>query len=292
MVKARRLLDDSADSVRCFVLNQQDADGGFCGRSRNSDLYYTVFAMEILIALECPAPIERVHAFLRTFDHGQALDLVHLASLARCWADLADCTGRSVDTHVQEGMIQRMQGLRCSDGGFSTNASDIHGNAYGCFLALTMCQDLGIDLPEPELILKCLKSLATDDGGFANMPNSMLATTPSTAAALCVHHILGHALPEDPAVWLMHRIHSQGGFCAIAGEGRLNLPDLLSTATALQALSYSRLPLQQPSARHLDFLDSLWDPRGGFGANWADPAIDCEYTYYGILSLGHLAHIS
>ena len=28
---------------------------------------------------------------------------------------------------------------------------------------------------------------------------------------------------------------------------------------------------------------------GDIAACWADPALDCEYTYYGLLSLGHLS---
>jgi len=39
----------------------------------------------------------------------------------------------------------------------------------------------------------------------------------------------------------------------------------------------------------LDFLNSLWSPRGAFRGSWVDDALDCEYTYYGLLALGHLS---
>jgi hypothetical protein len=39
----------------------------------------------------------------------------------------------------------------------------------------------------------------------------------------------------------------------------------------------------------LDFLDTLWTNRGGFYGTWADDTLDCEYTYYGLLALGHLS---
>jgi hypothetical protein len=39
----------------------------------------------------------------------------------------------------------------------------------------------------------------------------------------------------------------------------------------------------------LDFIDSLWSAAGGFHGNWADDTLDPEYTYYGLLALGHLA---
>jgi len=217
IAKARHLLQDSTYSVRRFVLSRQADDGGFRGRDTASDLYYTVFALEILIALESPVPADRLHAFLKAFGHGQTLDLVHLASLARCWAGLADVTGLPIADHLRNGMTRRLLGLQCSDGGFSTGASDSHGNAYGCFLAMAMCQDLGINPSEPERILQCLESLVTDDGGFANEPACTPAATPSTAAALCVYHMLGRSLPEAAEAWLMQRIHSRGGFCAMVG---------------------------------------------------------------------------
>ena len=39
----------------------------------------------------------------------------------------------------------------------------------------------------------------------------------------------------------------------------------------------------------LIFLDSLWDARGGFHGHWADDHLDAEYTFYGLLALGHLS---
>ena len=39
----------------------------------------------------------------------------------------------------------------------------------------------------------------------------------------------------------------------------------------------------------LDFVDTLWTSQGGFYGNWADDTLDCEYTYYGLLALGHLS---
>jgi hypothetical protein len=45
-------------------------------------------------------------------------------------------------------------------------------------------------------------------------------------------------------------------------------------------------PVKEPC---LDFVDSLWTSTGGFYGNWADDAVDCEYTYYGLLALGHLS---
>jgi hypothetical protein len=93
----------------------------------------------------------------------------------------------------------------------------------------------------------------------------------------------------NPAVgdWVFAQAHPQGGFRAVPGAP---LPDLLSTATALHALA--ALERRIPSALHercLDFVDSLWSAEGGFHGHWADEFIDAEYTYYGLLALGHLS---
>ena len=39
---------------------------------------------------------------------------------------------------------------------------------------------------------------------------------------------------------------------------------------------------------NLDSLDALWSTQGGFQGHPADDVLDCEYTYYGLLSLGDL----
>jgi hypothetical protein len=63
----------------------------------------------------------------------------------------------------------------------------------------------------------------------------------------------------------------------------------LSTATALHALSELCVPLTGLRETCLDFLDTLWTSRGAFCGSWLEAAPDCEYTYYGLLALGHLS---
>jgi hypothetical protein len=67
------------------------------------------------------------------------------------------------------------------------------------------------------------------------------------------------------------------------------MPDLLSTATALHALSSLKVELGPWKEPCLDFIDTLWNSRGGFCGNWEDSHLDCEYTYYALLALGHLS---
>jgi prenyltransferase beta subunit len=83
---APKLLGESTELVRKFLLQQQNADGGFKDRSGRSDLYYTVFGLEGLLALQAELPAPAVADYLRSFGDGPNLDFVHLCCLARCWA--------------------------------------------------------------------------------------------------------------------------------------------------------------------------------------------------------------
>jgi hypothetical protein len=64
---------------------------------------------------------------------------------------------------------------------------------------------------------------------------------------------------------------------------------LLTTAVALHALDSLEIPYLHLKENCLDFIDTLWSAAGGFHGNWTDDHLDCEYTYYGLLALGHLS---
>ena len=111
-------------------------------------------------------------------------------------------------------------------------------------------------------------------------------TVLATAAAIALLHQLGMPINTTAGDWLLAQIHSDGGWLAVPGAP---LPDLLSTATALHALSCLDRPLSDAQREKcLDFVDTLWSAEGGFHGHWADDALDAEYTFYGLLALGHL----
>ena len=289
--RAPKLLDSSTDLVKKYISGRLGEDGGFLGRDNKSDLYYTVFGIELLIALDCPVAVKKIQSYLASFNEVRELDLVHLAGLTRCYANLAEISSNSIDLDISRKLTECLSALQCKDGAFSTNTPDKHGNAYGCFLAIAMCQDLGISVLDKDAIIKCLDALKMDNGGYANEVTGKIAATPSTAAALCCYYMLELPLPEKSVEWLLKQVHNLGGFCALSGIGPMSIPDLLSTATALQALSYSSISDTEHREKHLDFLDSLWSHKGGFSGSWADSTVDCEYTYYGLLTLGYLENI-
>jgi hypothetical protein len=187
---------------------------------------------------------------------------------------------------VVTDLLGRIEHCRAADGGYSTLPDAEHGSAYASFLALGAYQDTGRELPAPERVLDSIRSLRAADGGYANHPDLPVGLTPSTAAAVLVMRHLGAPPDRDAAMWLLDRCHSRGGFFAAPGAP---VPDLLSTATALHALSSLHVPLGGITEPCLDFIDSLWTNRGGFYGTWADDAADCEYTYYALLALGHLS---
>jgi prenyltransferase beta subunit len=84
---------------------------------------------------------------------------------------------------------------------------------------------------------------------------------------------------------LMARYCPTGGFCI--GEG-IEVPDLLSTATALFALKIMGADMEPIRAACFKFIESLWRDSGGFCGHAADQYEDTEYTYYALLSIGCL----
>ena len=53
---------------------EQNEDGGFKNRASESDLYYTVFAVDALTALQVEPPVEKITKFLQQFGGGENLD--------------------------------------------------------------------------------------------------------------------------------------------------------------------------------------------------------------------------
>ncbi len=287
--RASDALGDSVDMARAFLRRQLAPDGGFQGRDERSDLYYTVFGLEASLALNAEISYDGITEYLGRFGTGESLDFVHLAGLARCRADMADARRQVMSTRTREDIAEHLRSHRAQDGGFHVAVLAERGTAYGSFLTLGAYQDLGIACPDPDRMAASIQSLQMPDGGYANEASMTASATAATAAAVCVLHYLNRPVPESAVRWLQGQAHPQGGFLAIGLPGAPAIPDLLSTATALHTLSLVGAAADDMREKHLDYLDSLWTAEGGFRGHWADDAVDCEYTYYGLLSLGCLA---
>ena len=269
----------TADSVTPVFLNKRNPDGGFRGKGPQSDLYYTGFALMSLNALKQMPTIPNLPDFLDRFDHDNTLDLAHLAALIRCRRLLNQLNPSQIDA-----LIGQLQTFRCQDGAYHHLCARAEGSAYGCFLALGAYQDAGRDLPDAEVIIDCLKKLNTA-GGYCNESSLPLISTPGTAAAVTTLIGLGQSVNPRAADWLLRSRDAQGGFKVMPAAP---VADLLSTAVALHALRLMNIDMSPIRSADLTFVTDLWDPTIGFCQNRIDPLSDCEYSFYGLLSLGHL----
>lgn len=280
---APRLLGESVELVERYLREARAPDGGYPDREGQSDLYYTVFGLECRLALQEEDPRENLDDFLRKHGDGEGLDLVHLSCLARCHGVLP---GSSVEPDLRRRLMERLESFRTPDGGFHGELGQERGTVYGCFMALGMCQDLAEPFRWRDEVLAFLKTMETPDGGYANEPSMSRGNTPATAAAVSLLHGLEAEQREGVGDWLRGLYYPEGGFFALEGAP---MPDLLSTAVALHALSTLRVSVADFQESCLDYIDTLWTSRGSFHGNWVDEDLDVEYTYYGLLALGHLA---
>jgi hypothetical protein len=299
--RAKAALPD-AGATAAFVRGQALPDGGFRDRSGKADLYYSVFGLQCLLALEptsdpateyAPEPAAEAartgtcaERYLGSFADPRALDLVHAACLARLWALVRPRhpAGRAA---VSRALAERIESFRSADGGYNPVAGSAAGTAYGCFLALGAWQDLGREPPDAAGIVRCVRSLRVAGGGYTNEASLPFASAPATAAAALVLAELGQPPDESAAAYLANCVHPSGGLVAMIGAPEA---DLLSTATGLHALArMGAPPARSAAAAALGFVADLMLEDGGFRGSQDDRAADCEYTFYGLLALGHLA---
>jgi hypothetical protein len=259
---APNLLQEAAEPVALFLNEQFNEDGGARDRAGKSDLYYTVFALEGLIALRKDLPVDMVRRYLESFTDGEGLDFVHLTCLARCWAALGPT---AVGGRRAPMIFQRLEKAG-------------KDSLYHLFLKLGALEDLGMKFAEPEKIAADVAKKQSPDGSFGG-------TTPTTAAAIATIHHLGGEVPQSAVDWLLARARPAGGFLPAPDSP---VPDLLSTATALHALAAAHASIGALKDPMLDFVDTLWTGKG-FCGSWADDVVDSEYTYYALLALGHLS---
>ena len=286
---ARRTLGETTELVVSFLRSLATPGGGYCNRGGRPDLYYTSFALDALVALDAlPAGDEQATAtqrFLESFGDGSDLDFVHRCCLARAWAS------QPADAFPFERRAALLSGVdrhRAVDGGYNSRAGAARGTAYGCFLAMNAHADVKQPLSETgseaERLAACVNALRAADGGWANTADQPEGSTTATAAAIATLRTLGRPAPAGAAEWLLARRHPAGGFAAAPDAP---IPDLLSTAVSLHALDALEVPWREHRESMLDFLDTLWTAEGAFHGSWADDEPDAEYTFYGLVALGH-----
>lgn len=269
----------TAEKAAAVFLRKLNPDGGFRGKGAQSDLYYTGFALMSLTALGQHLEIPRLIDFLDSFGNGEGLDLAHLGALIRC----RYLTGR-LEEAAHDALARQLETFRCKDGAYHHLCGRLEGSAYGCFLALGAYQDLGRTVPEVGEVIACIEKLKAD-GGYFNESMLPIISAPGTAAAVTTLAMLGQPVDPRAARWLFKSRDARGGFKVMPAAP---VADLLSTAVALHALKTLGSDLAPIREIDLAFVAGLWDENIGFCQNCIDPISDCEYSFYGLLSLGHL----
>lgn len=266
----------AATQLAAFVVSRQHSDGGFCGRDGASDLYYTLFGLMCCHAAG-HAPASAVGDYLAGFTAPADLDLVHLACLVRARAIALGPEGVKKDGAA----VLCLESFRSEEGGYGLARSLARGSVYAGFLAFLAYDDLGLVVPDPQGLQSSVGAHATADGGYADAGDT--ATTTVTAAALLLLSALGMPPGAVATECLRAMRCPTGGFRASMDAP---VPDLLSTASALYALSHLGGVTEDTGVACIEYVEGLWQEAGGFCGSEFDRVPDCEYTFYGLLALG------
>ena len=283
------LTEDAVESLKEFILTQQSSDGGFLGRDNKSDIYYTVFGIQLFIAFDLKLKFD-ILQYLNKIEKEKELDFIHLTSLLRSY-ELLNYTPLNRDN-----LLQSIEKYRTENGGYNHLGLGMEkGNVYAPFL-LSLLNGQTSSSEKQNQIIDSINSCKKNDGSYGNDHNILSGSTTATSAAIVLLNPTSgvncsasssekQAGFFDPISlqFLQSRAHKNGGF--IAGDSA-PIPDLLSTATAIFAISKCQNFQLSNSEKHREFISSLWNENGGFSGHIMDSVSDCEYTFYAMLALG------
>jgi hypothetical protein len=282
----KRLMNSVDDAARntCldYVRSKRKADGGYAGPGNRSDLYYTFFALADIVFLGSAVDIKPTKRYISTFGEGESLDLVHLCCLMRCHNLLAMAATPSLKPGRLGRFLQTRRYAKTLK--LLKRKAEDAVRVYDLFLVAQTGRELGVDLVSKEKVRSVLEHAVRDTGGFSD-PNTASGTTTVTAAASWLHLWMDGAVPPKTVDWFATVKTKAGGFRA---NSKAPIPDLLSTASAIQALSWAGETLGAATPHVLEFVESCWMDDGSFGANSVCPSGDVEYMYYGLSSLANL----
>lgn len=263
--------DEARQRVVAFVESQRSADGGFCDKSGQVDIYYTSFGMSLSLALGIDFDTKKIEYLLQQIDVEQ-LDLVHYAAYMRC---------RMLNNFADNKLGFALKALQRIPIRELTSFSALPNNdvesPYSQFITYSLLEDTN------NRTLEVSFDKYKTPQGFSNTPNGPTASTNATSAALMVMgQATGYNDKGGDITLLRNMQHECGGFKA---DSATPMPDLLSTATALFTL---RCYDVEPKYSAAEFIEAHWLDSGGFAATILDSESDVEYTFYGLLALGTL----
>ncbi len=265
---------ESLELIEAFIKDQIAESGGFKDRDGKADLYYTLFGLDCMNTLGVTIDVGRFQPFFDQFGDGAELDLVDFTCLTRSLLRIGE-------TKKAERLVSSLDRYQSADGGYCPDLSCQSETIYSSYLALQTLTEFGRELSGADHIRKSTIKLRLDDGSYGEQ--SATGTTTVTSAAHILLVTLAQDIDTSTISWLEDRRHSSGGFCA---SPVTPLPDLLSTAAAELALQTAGADLEGQSEKTADFVEDMWHDEGGFCGHIMDTTPDCEYTFYGLLTLG------
>jgi geranylgeranyl transferase type-2 subunit beta len=289
-----------------FLLGKQNADGGFAGRSRASDIYYTSFALRCLHMLERLSDVstERLRDFIvdsyfrpgivRLAEEG-SLDLVHLSALMYSLHVLRSLTRTDGMARLwrreRENALRAVELFRQDGGGYSLHPGRGSATMYHTFLAVTALELIGCEVPAQSDTARFVASMRNPDGGYRNHPGSRMSSTNPTSTAVLLLRKWGLLSdPGGPAAYLV-KMRSGAGFRATANAPLPDIASSFSSALALFAMGPRRRTGQVIDYGSLrDFVMRHEDDSGGFRSTIFDPGSDAEYTFYGMCALSLISY--
>ena len=285
---------------RQFLISQQNPDGGFSGRvvrdeddnphqplERDSDLYYTSFAVRALALIDefKAADAERVAAYLSQSGRSRA-SVIDVVSWLYCAVMVQLAEGPDVlstaSANWPERLAATLEEFRTNDGGYAKTREGAVGSTYHTFLVALCLELIGQPLREPGRVIEFLLGRRRDDGGFVEIAPMKQSGTNPTAAAIAIlqmHDAVTDDIRAGVEDFLTSVRGDDGGFQANA---RIPFSDSLSTFTGyLTCLDLNLTDVLSPK-KIRKFLAELELKHGGYRAAIWDNAADVEYTFYGL----------
>ncbi|MDP2335504.1 MAG: prenyltransferase/squalene oxidase repeat-containing protein [Bacteroidota bacterium] len=294
------LLDEQGRAeVLQFVLSQQNPDGGFQDRGGRSDLYYSLFGMMMLRAVEKetgdrrPKIVDRAPFPERSTEHSrrsrEAVEgnpklasesilklrqFVAKQSVPKLPGFIEKCCLVLLQKDLKTDRFSRIKALYSLGKSFWKERDSINLSYRSFVLFLT----LDAVLPFPGILILGAKRMLARTIVDPHSPCS------EVAAKVFLQKMMNQDSSKEQELLMSFGCES-GGFKAFS---HLQQADTLSTAVALFALNFvgSDLRLMKPAC--FDFIREYFSD-GAFLSGDGDQTADVEYTFYGLLALGVLA---
>lgn len=289
------VLDEQGQTeVFQFLKSQQNADGGFKDRGGRSDLYYSLFGMLLLRAIESEArsqkseveKVKSVGAFPEFVGGNSPLGTwnLELETKLKCFVErqssaevpgfIEQCCLALLQKELRINRFSRTKTLLKLTRSFWKERYSINLSYRSFVLFLT----LDAVLPFRGLLQRFSGKMLSRVEVNEHSPCSEIA------AKVFLLKMLGKDGSDEQQL-LKSFASESGGFRAFQHLGQA---DMLSTAVALFALKNADCDIRVMTPDCLDFIQHNFVD-GAFLSGDGDQTTDLEYTFYGLLALGTLA---